>query len=222
MAQNPRAESISPRLVTALDRTWSAIRARHPDVPEVVIALGAGTDRRTGIPRYGHFSAGRWQRSDGRLPELFIGGEGLERGAVPVLGTLLHEGAHGIAAARGIQDTSRQGRYHNARFRDLAAEVGVNVAKVRSLGWSETSVPDATANAYRAEVRRLEAAIVAFRRADHGGGRGGRTNSNNGVAARCDCGRRIRVAETVLELGPITCGVCGGDFEAAEATDSPI
>jgi hypothetical protein len=31
-----------------------------------------------------------------------------------VLGTLLHEAAHGLAQARSIQDTSRQGRYHTA------------------------------------------------------------------------------------------------------------
>jgi hypothetical protein len=203
--------TVSPRLVAALDSAWSAIRARHPDVPEVVIALGSGTGG-AGRPRYGHFAADRWERSDGRLPEMFIGGEGLARGAVPVLGTLLHESAHGIAAARGIQDTSRQGRWHNAKFRDLAAEVGIDVAKVPSLGWSDTAVPDATAKAYRAEIRRLEAAITAFRHAERSA-RGGRANSNNGVAARCECGRRIRVAESVLALGPITCGLCGADFE---------
>ncbi len=48
-------------------------------------------------------------------------------------------------------------------------------------------------------------------------GRGGRKNNNNGVAARCGCDRRIRVAESVLEAGPITCGLCGTDFEAADA-----
>ena len=44
--------------------------------------------------------------------------------------------------------------------------------------------------------------------------RGGRTSSNNGTAARCPCGRRIRVAESVLAVGPITCGLCYGEFTA--------
>jgi hypothetical protein len=215
MAQNPRPESVSPRLVAALDRAWSAIRTRHPEVPEVVIALGSGSGAGRSRLRLGHFAADRWERGDGRLPELFVGGEGLGRGGRAVLGTLLHEGAHGVASTRGIADTSRQGRWHNAKFRDLAAEVGIEVAKVPSLGWSKTTVPDATAALYDAELRDLEAAITAFRRAEPRGAR--RPNSNNGVAARCECGRRIRVAQTVLELGPITCGVCGGDFEAAEA-----
>src|SRR6266571_7104988 len=88
MAQNARGASVTPRLVAELDRAWSAIRARHPDVPEVVLALGSGSDgRRRGL-RYGHFAADCWERGGGRLPEMFVGGEGLGRGARAVLGTL--------------------------------------------------------------------------------------------------------------------------------------
>lgn len=216
MAQNRPAEGITPRLVTALDQAWRAIRARHPDVPEVVIALGSGTDHgRRGL-KLGHFADARWQRGDGRLPELFVGGEGLSRGSAAVLGTLLHEGAHGVAAMREIQDTSRQGRFHNTRFRALAEELGLVVAKTGSIGWSDTTVPDATAALYRAELGRLDAALVAWRHGESNGGRGGRISSNNPVAARCECGRRIRVAETVLAAGPITCGLCGTDFAPPE------
>ena len=50
-----------------------------------------------------------------RCPEVFVGGEGLVLGAVDVLGTLLHEATHALAHVRGIQDTQRQGRYHNRR-----------------------------------------------------------------------------------------------------------
>ncbi len=67
---------------------------------------------------FGHFHDGKWATTDGRLPELFIGGEGLQRGPIPLLGTLLHEAAHGVASTRGVKDTSRQGRYHNTRYRD--------------------------------------------------------------------------------------------------------
>jgi hypothetical protein len=66
----------------------------------------------------GHFAAGRWQLTspDARTdrPEVLVSGEGLQRSPVDVLGTLLHEAAHGLAYARKISDTSRQGRYHNA------------------------------------------------------------------------------------------------------------
>jgi len=215
MAKAQQDVTISPRLITAIDRTWAAIQKRHPDVPDVVITLGAGSGGKAGL-KLGHFAAERWQRAGMRLPELFIGGEGLAKGAREVLGTLLHEGAHGVASAREIRDTSRQGRFHNARYRALAEELGLTVARTGTIGWSDTAVPDATAALYRAELRRLDAALVAYRHAELGNGRGGRASSNNGVAARCQCDRRIRVAESVLEAGPITCGLCGSDFEAGE------
>jgi hypothetical protein len=214
MSQN-RDATISPRLVSALDRAWAAIRARHPDAPEVVITLGSGSSGTRGGLTLGHFAAARWERAGTRLPELFVGGEGLQHGAANVLATLLHEAAHGVAAVREIQDTSRQGRFHNARFRALAEEMGLTVEKTGSIGWSKTTLPDASAALYRGELRRLEAALVAFRHAD-GHGRGGRASSNNGLAARCDCPRRIRASAAVLAAGPITCGVCGSEFEVAE------
>jgi len=209
------AESVTPRLVAALDRTWAAIRARHPDVPEVVITLGAGSGSSApGRLILGHFAGDRWQHAGGAsLPEMFIAGEGLARGAREVLATELHEAAHGLAAARGIQDTSRQGRYHNARYRRLAEELGLAVDQAAGLGWSGTTVTDATAAAYAAEVGDLAAALVAWRRPE--GRRGGRAGSDNGLAARCGCGRRIRIAGSVLAAGPVTCGLCGGDFQAA-------
>jgi hypothetical protein len=131
-----------------------------------------------------------------------------------VLDTELHEAAHGLAAVRGVQDTSRQGRYHNARYRGLAGELDLAVEHADSgFGWAATTVPDATAAVYAAEVEDLAVALVAWRRPE--GRRGGRAGSNNGVAARCGCGRRIRIAESVLAAGPVTCGICGGDFQAA-------
>ena len=121
-----------------------------------------------------------------------------------------------MASAREIQDTSRQGRFHNTRYHALAEELGLTAAKSGAIGWSATTVPGATAALYRAELRRLDAALVAYRHAELGDGRGGRASNNNGVSARCGCGRRIRVAESVLEAGPIRCGLCGSDFIAVE------
>jgi hypothetical protein len=77
-----------------------------------------------------------------------VGGEGLQRGPTDVLGTLLHEAAHGLAQARSIQETSRQGRYHNRRYATLAAELGLEVTSVKPIGWSATTVPQHTAVSY--------------------------------------------------------------------------
>jgi hypothetical protein len=90
-------------------------------VPPVLVTVGAGSiGARPGTLRLGHYAHARWRPAEaGETPavaELFIGGEGLGREAASVLGTLLHEAAHGLAATRGIKDTSRAGAYHNKRF----------------------------------------------------------------------------------------------------------
>jgi hypothetical protein len=178
----------------------------------VVITLGAGSpDSAAGTLSLGHFAGDRWQRWDGgSLPDVFIAGEGLDRGARGVLGVALHEAAHEAAAARQIQDTSRQGRYHNVRYRRLAEELGLAVEQVDRFGWSGTAVPDATAAAYAAELAGLAGALMAWGRPE--GRSAARAGSNNGLAARCGCGRRVRVSLATYRAGPIICGVCGGRF----------
>ena len=51
-----------------------------------------------------------------------------------------HEAAHAIACQRGIKDTSRQGRYHNSRFKAIAEEVGLDVSRDPEWGWSVTAL----------------------------------------------------------------------------------
>ncbi len=151
-------------MVAALESGWAAIRARHPEIPPVVVVLGAGsTGASAGGVKLGHFAAMRWHHGtdteSDRLPEVFIGGEGLARGPVGMLGTLLHEAAHALADVRQIQDTSRQGRWHNARFKALAEELGIEVTKDSRLGWSPTGVPEATCTEYADTLAELGAAL---------------------------------------------------------------
>ena len=236
-------------IVAAVEQTWASLQNRHPEVPGVVVTFGAGTiGSAPGTVRLGHFAPARWavdaNATETPVHELFIGGEGLARGPVNLLGTLLHEAAHALAHARGIQDTSRQGRYHNGRYKAVAEELGIEVAQVGAIGWSDTTVPTPTVDAYTDEVTELSHAIRAYRRAEGGvlitGGSAGEDDGQdgdsgeeaakkrrNGVSAICQCHnpRRIRVALSVWEAGPITCGICSASFydptedEAGEDTD---
>jgi hypothetical protein len=204
------------RLVAALEQAWIAIRSHHPEVPEVVIVVASGSDPRSRRLTLGHFAAGRWQLTSPDAPtdraEVLVSGEGLQRGPVDVLGTLLHEAAYGLAYARKISDTSRQGRYHNRRYATLAGELGLAVAHVQPIGWSATSVPDHIAARYAKTLTELTEALVLWRRAEQTSPAGpGR--SRNALACTCACGRRIRVARSVLELAPILCGGCAQPFE---------
>src|SRR6266540_2104177 len=108
-------------LITALEDTWAA-------------SVDA---------RWGHFGAQRWvhgrphpvtapspelgqdaklQVQPDRKPELFVAGECFAEGAEHTLTTILHEAAHALAHVRGVKDTSRQGKYHNRRYLELAGE----------------------------------------------------------------------------------------------------
>jgi hypothetical protein len=228
-------------LVAALEVAWSAIQDRHPDVPPVLVTLGAGS---IGVPagslRLGHFAARRWVAAGGApgehpdgLAELFVGGEGLNAGAESVLATLLHEAAHGIASTRGIKDTSRGGRYHNKRYRQLGEEVGLTITQTPPIGWSGTELADGTAGEYADELEALALALTAYRHHEHylpgqtsggdgdqdddtGGGEGDedgqRRRPKNGVVLLCGCDRKIRTSSTAAEAGPILCGLCGQEF----------
>ena len=202
-------DSLTSKVVTALEHAWAAIRESHSEVPNAVIVVASGTNSR--LPRWGHYAAMRWQRGDDRLPEVLVSGEGLKRPAAEVFTTVLHEATHALADIRGIQDTSRQGRWHNRRFATLADELGMDTTKDPRIGWSLCQLRDTTAAPYRGVLNDLSKPLAMYRHPELAGT--GRRNSNNPISCTCGCPRRIRVALTVLELGPITCGVCGNEFE---------
>jgi hypothetical protein len=232
--------SMSSVLVRALETMWAGIQGRHPQVPSV----GSGSmGQPRGALKLGHFAADRWTTHQGATTaEVFIGGEGLAHGGVRLLATLLHEAAHGLAHARGIKDTSRQGRYHNRRFKTLAIEVGLTGTEDARIGWSISTLTRATIAEYRTDIAALDAAIATWRHpeswtpptppttpTDPGTEESATTDTDpaepaprprNGVVLLCDCGRRIRASTAVADLGSIICGICQTPFTEPTDTDS--
>ena len=212
--QQPSTNTASPDgaaspLLACLERTWQAIRQRHPDVPAAVLVVASGADgKRLNL---GHFAAHRWQVAGADRHEVLVGGEGLQRGPLDVLGTLLHEAAHGLAQARSIADTSRQGRYHNRRYAALAGELGLDVAVRPPIGWSATTVPEPTTSRYATQLAELATALVLWRRLEQRAGTGSR--ARNLLACTCGCGRRIRAAKATLAQAPIVCALCAHPFQ---------
>lgn len=241
--------TIGSTLVGALENVWTAIRQRHPELPEVIIITGSGTDM-LGL-KWGHYWHHGWSNgrfiatADGviereRKPELFVSGETLGVGAVKTVQTLLHEATHALAAAREIKDTSRQHRYHNRRFRDLAEELGLTYPHERpdrTIGYSAVEITEATLKEYAEEIDQLATAITATLELPGwaarllGGGKGtgtdggdkvtgqprrkrggGRSTSLAKATCGCEPARIIRVARSTLEQAPITCGACGAGF----------
>jgi hypothetical protein len=149
-------DSLTSKVVTALEDTWAAIRELHSEVPNAVIVVASGTSSR--LPRWVHYAAMRWQHGDARLPEVLVSGEGLKRPAAEVFTTVLHEATHALADKCGIQDTSRQGRWHNRRFVTLADELGMDTTKDPRIGWSLCQLRDTTAARYRGVLNDLSKA----------------------------------------------------------------
>ena len=145
-------------LVASCEGAWSQIQARHPQVPDAVIVLGSGVERGR-LVKLGHWWGGQWRVGDEPRGEVLLAGEALHLPPEAVVEVLLHEAAHGLNAARGVRDTSRGGRYHNAHFKAAAAEVGLRPRRLDPYGWARTVLTPATAEDYAG-------VIAAYRRRD--------------------------------------------------------
>jgi hypothetical protein len=202
-------------LIDALEHAWHAIAARHRDLPPAQIIIAPGTAKGRGGLLLGHLAPERWQPTDhdrALVHELLIGGEGLARGPVDVFTTLLHEAAHALAITRQIADTSRDGRYHNQRYQQLAEELGLQVQRDAQLGWSTTTLPPQTQVRYEPVITAIADAITLHRLPDPPP----RAGRNLSVAV-CACPRRIRVAPRTLRAGQITCELCHQPFRTPPA-----
>jgi hypothetical protein len=209
--RNRNGSQAASRILKVLEDTWLEIRRWHPDIPPAIIIIASGTDGKN--PRFGHHAPGRWNVAGQQYAEVMISGEGLRRTPGDVLGTLLHEAAHALAHARGIKDTSRQGRYHNKHYQTCAEEIGLAVTHDDRNGWSASTITDVTKIAYAPQLAGLAQAMTMWRHGETTTGPTTKRNSNF-IAAACPCGRSIRVAASTLAEAPITCQACDGDFQA--------
>jgi hypothetical protein len=154
-------DAVGSTIIGAIEEAWAAIARRHPDLPGNIVAITGSGAKGNGWMTRGHWSAARWEVEGATLPEVFISGERISDGARGVLTTLIHEAAHGLAHARGIKETSRQGRWHNRKFVALAQEMGLTTATEAhpSIGFSNTEWNDSLEAEYAEEVAALEAAL---------------------------------------------------------------
>lgn len=200
-------------LTSALERCWTGIRTVNPDVRDaaIVVYLHNACDRR------GHFWENSWAtRENGTMDEIHISSHILAEGAQSVFRTLLHEACHSVASDRNVQDCSRQGRYHNRRFRDLAEELGLVTQQDRGAGYITIGLTPQTADTFANAITELEDAIALWQKIGaRGTGPGKGTKKPGGMLKLvCPvCHRIIRAAQRTIELGPIVCVPCSSEFE---------
>jgi hypothetical protein len=227
--------SVGSETVASLEAAWRDIQARHPEVPDVMMITGSGANG-SGLT-WGHFSRERWEDSirAGKLHELFISGERLACGAELTTQTLLHEAVHALGAVREISNTSRQGRYHNGRFRTIAEEVGLTYPHDRPdsvHGYSAVELTDETKDAYASTIKTLDTSIhmhipsylLTLLGGALPGGHGGRvpglptkTKGTGGsqrlkLTCQCDPERIIYTSTSNYDFGGIMCEVCDSEF----------
>jgi len=106
-------------LLRSIEGLLTALRRRHPDIPETV-TLVVPRGRRQMLA---YFSPGCWSVRGGEVDEIGITAEHLDDGVESVATSVLHEAAHARARALSIRDTSRGGRWHNRRFGELAFDM---------------------------------------------------------------------------------------------------
>jgi hypothetical protein len=238
------ADALSP-IVKALETAWRMIRRRYPDAPNVVIVVQR--DRKawghTTVHQVWHSRAAAQAKSGmADLYEVMISGENLDRGAVAVAATLIHEAAHARNLAQGIKDTDVNGR-HNLRFKDTAEAMGLTVGKYEGrgayLGWTDTSLDDDGQARWASMIKTIERGLAKAARARHAamvtsgddqgagaGGMGGwplggaglppatkRGGRRNLIKAECQCGYSVRLSQTVLDLAKPQCQACGQPFD---------
>ena len=124
------------------------------------------------------------------LGEVLITHDGLTDQAPHVLATILHEAAHSVSWERGINDTSRQGRYHNHRFHRVAEELGLQVQRDSAFGWTQTELRASTAAAYSGVLKEL--ALYVPRARSPSAAADGNGRARGGVRTlSCPCGHRL-------------------------------
>ena len=100
-----------------LRRIWDLLREREPQLPAVTVNV---------VPTIGRTRAWlRYTPSLGDTHVLQARPDALAHRPREVVCQVTHEAAHALAHALGVADTSKRGRYHNARFRALAEHLGL-------------------------------------------------------------------------------------------------
>jgi hypothetical protein len=200
-AKGAKVENLST-ITKALELAHEII-AKETGAPRATIVTGRSSTV------HGHFTPWTpWASGAETFHEIFI--TIAKREAREILGTLLHETAHSIDNKEGVKGTSGDG-YHNKNFKARAEGLGLTITQAPRIGFSVTTVSDECAERWAEPLRLIEAALKLT--ADTDGGQAKPKGRNkNLLAAECDCGNKIRLSQTALDLSRPKCQNCDSEF----------
>ena len=198
-----RTENLSG-IVKALEEAHASI-IEKTGAPRATILVTRKTGR-----TMGHFTHAKiWKAGEEQFHEIMVSAEYFERGARAVLGTLLHETAHSLDLANGIQGVTGDG-YHNKKFKATAESLGLTITQGKGIGWSVTEVSDECANRWAEELKMIEDALALM--ADAEQAKKGAGRNKNLKVAMCGCEEKIRLSAKTLELCRPMCQNCEQEF----------
>lgn len=177
--------------VATIEDLIEAVRANHPEIPEVTVLFA----REAGLN-------GTWQRG---AHELMISVTRSTHGALLVAQTVIHELVHALAESRGISETSGSGnRYHNKHFAELATEMGLTPPEQRdrTRGYSACTLSELTAKRYEAQIAAIAKVLDASDKAVPVS----QTVARKLVFGQCAC---RTIPGRSLQSGGLTCEKCG-------------
>ena len=200
-----RTENLSG-IITALESAHASIQSKT-GAPRATILVTRKTGR-----TMGHFTHAKiWKAGEDSFHEIMISANYFTRGARAILGTLLHETAHSLDLANGIQGVTGDG-YHNKKFKATAEALGLTISQGKGIGWSVTEVSDECAKRWAEELQLIEDALALM--ADAEQSTKGKGRNKNLKVAECRCGEKIRLSAKTLELCAPRCQNCGTEFIA--------
>lgn len=206
--QTVEAHTPTVAIIQALDAAYVAVRQANPDCPSAVaITLSTGRGK-----FHGQFTKSAWQdNGQGHRHEIIVASESLRLGSERVLTTLIHESAHALAAHTDQKDTSRQGRYHNTTFRDIALKMGVVVETDEKIGHHTPGLQEWAKVAYADILTNLDVALSTHRVPAEEKEKAPKTT----VRIACECNVPVTVPikwaeEFAYEV--LSCTICEGGF----------
>lgn len=102
-------------------------------LPKVIITIQSSPKT------YGHFTTiPVWKSRTEYFHEINISAEHLDRDFQNIVATIAYEMCHLYAKMQGIADTSKDGKYHNKQFKEIAETHGIHVEYVKYIGYSKT------------------------------------------------------------------------------------
>jgi hypothetical protein len=202
------------RLVNQLEKMFRALNAdffdNALDTPVITVTPSSRS--------YAHYTPwDAWQTADSGRREINIASGTLNRPLEAITASLLHEMVHMYNdTVLNVQDTSRNGTYHNKYFAKAAEDHGLTVERTDKYGWAHTAPADILIEwlLEHDELREIElcrinpgyAAVGIGAHAADGGVKGAHnTTRSNSRRYHCPCCNAIVRATRAVN---ILCGDC--------------